>query len=109
MVQVIKSDEISTDFNFYYRYLERKYMKKAIKKFNSKCKKDMQEGESYVLTSVASPYFSAEGLRKKAIESGIAKAKVEIAKTYPITYLHSTMWGIHEVFDISQMLHEGDE
>lgn len=103
MVKVQGKDTVKTEFNFYYRYIENKYMKKYIKRFNSLAKKELKEGKTLLLTSSPEPYVCSEGKKKRAQENGIKKGKLKVSETYPIILEPSKMFGNYECFDIGKM------
>lgn len=103
MVKVQEKDTVNTELNFYYRYIENRYMKKYIKRFNSLAKKELKEGNTLLLTSSPEPSIWSGGKKKRAQESGIKKGKLKVSETYPIIFEPSRMFGYHECFDISKM------
>ena len=103
MVKVQGKNTVKTEFNFYYRYIENRYMKKYIKRFNYLAKRELEEGETLLLTSLLEPSVLSKGKKKRAQEKGIKKAKRKVSETYPITFEPSRLFGSHECFDISQM------
>ncbi|EGO8497457.1 hypothetical protein ELZ38_15150 [Enterococcus faecalis] len=103
MVKVQGKNTVKTEFNFYYRYIENRYMKKYIKRFNYLAKRELEEGETLLLTSLLEPFVLSKGKKKRAQEKGIKKAKRKVSETYPITFEPSRLFGSHECFDISQM------
>lgn len=78
-------------------------MKKYIKRFNYLAKRELEEGETLLLTSLLEPFVLSKGKKKRAQEKGIKKAKRKVSETYPITFEPSRLFGSHECFDISQM------
>lgn len=78
-------------------------MKKYIKRFNYLAKRELEEGETLLLTSLLEPSVLSKGKKKRAQEKGIKKAKRKVSETYPITFEPSRLFGSHECFDISQM------
>ena len=103
MVKVQGKDTVKTEFNFYYRNIENRYMKKYIKQFNYLAKRALGEGDTLLLTSSPEPSVLSKGKKKMAQENGIKKAKRKVSETYPITFEPSRIFGYHECFDISQM------
>lgn len=65
MVKVQGKDTVNTEFNFYYRYIENRYMKKYIKQFNCLAKKELKEGNTLLLTSSPEPSVLSKGKKKK--------------------------------------------
>lgn len=104
MVKVQGENTVKTEFNFYYRFIEKSYMKKYIRRFNSLAKKKLKEGENLLLTSSLELSILDEGKKKRAKESGVKKGKLKVSETYPITFKPSGIGGPpHECFDIRQI------
>nr|WP_025193655.1 hypothetical protein [Enterococcus faecalis] len=104
MVKVQGENTVKTEFNFYYRFIEKSYMKKYIRRFNSLAKKKLKEGKNLLLTSSLELSILDEGKKKRAKESGVKKGKLKVSETYPIIFEPSRIGGPpHECFDIRQM------